>query len=370
MNSAIVIILLAVIGLIKILISRKNTTSKSTHIPLNLEENSLIEKNKKDGKNLLITFFKEINCIYILIKIENNFFISKQNLSFEEIEKIKLDVITSESVSEIVHLKIINNEIIEIVTRGNNDNEKYTYFKFDLKGLIICKKIINENLHSVLIIRGNGFIETLFDDGSADTKTALISESNNEIIFLDFLNEDLYPEKDWGCYHYLEALTTTNKPNQLAVIVVHPYWQVDGIKIFNYFNNLELIYDLDDENLDGAIHDLTFNSKGDKFVALLYKYNESESKDFISILEFSTDNEKTYNKLIKTAIGYWDNRIEKVHYLTENLICIINCTDIYIFELDTNKNIQAIERDKLSPFYVTFNCLVYQFNKKLIYREF
>lgn len=335
---------------------------KDKQIQQSIPDNPKVERIEEKEKEILFLSFCEVaNSIYSLSRIDYDFYVVKEDSNNNEITYTKIDKNTISPGSRFVHFKIIDGITIEMVTIGVNE---VVLKRYNFQGAIIFEKqLYSKWLDMVVIKRPNNCIETLYDSGNSGD-IIFFNEEKDTIEKLDFYDEDLYPEKDWGQYWYTNSVTSTNIENLIGCIVRHTDWAVDGIKIFELNPTLKLKYDFDFVESDKSLHDLTFTSNGNRFVSLMYH------DDAISILEFNTNNQDNYEKIIKTNITYRENRIEKIHYITDKILSIINCTDVFLFDLENGILIKQIKRDSLSPFHVTFNSIVYLNNNKVAHLKF
>ena len=330
---------------------------KDKEIQQSIPDNPKVERIEEKEKEILFLSFCEVsNSIYSLSSIDYEFYVVKEDSNNDESVYVKIDKNTLSPGSRFVHFKIIDGITIEMVTI---EVDEVILKRYNFQGEIIFEKqLYSKWLDMVVIKRPNNYIETLYDSGNSGY-IIFFNEENDTIEKLDLLDENLYPEKEWVQYMYSNSVTSTNIVNQIGCIVNHSDWSVFGIKIFDFNPSLKLKYDYDFENSYNSLGHLTFNSKGERFVSLMC------GDDTISILEFNTNNQDNYEKIIKTNITYRENRIEKIHYITDKILSIINCTDIFLFDLEIGVLIKQIKRDRLSPFHVTFNSIVYLNNNNV-----
>lgn len=359
MDSSIFIVLFALILILSRAIIYFKDILKDKQIEQSIPYNSKVELIEEKEKEILFLSFCELsNSIYSLSRIDYDFFVTKEDSSNNEKPFIKIDKNKVFSADLFVHFKIIDGLTIEMLTIGVNE---VVLLRYSFQGEIIFEKnLYSEWLNSIVIKRANGGIEKLYDSRNSGD-IIFFSEELDTVEKLDFYDEDLYPEKEWGQYWYTNSVTSTNIENQIGCIVSHTDWAVDGIKIFVLNPTLKLKYDFDFVESDKSLYDLTFTSDGNRFVSLMYHDNT------ISILEFNVNNQDNYEKIIKTNITYRENRIEKIHYITDKILSIINCTDIFLFDLEIGVLIKQIKRDRLSPFHITFNSIVYLKNNKVLH---
>ena len=349
----IIILVRAIIYLIDIL--------KDKEIQQSIPDPKVERIEEKEKKILFLSFCEVSNSIYSLSRIDYDFYVVKEDSNNDESVYVKIDKNTISPGSRFVHFKIFDGITIEMVTIGVDE---VILKRYNFQGAIIFEKLLYSKWRDIILIkRPNNYIETLYDSGNSGY-IIFFNEENDTIEKLDLLDENLYPEKEWVQYMYSNSVTSTNIVNQIGCIVNHSDWSVFGIKIFDFNPSFKLKYDYDFENSYNSLGHLTFNSKGERFISLMC------GDDAISILEFNINNQDNYEKIIKTNITYRENRIEKIHYITDKILSIINCTDIFLFDLEIGVLIKQIKRDRLSPFHVTFNSIVYLNNNKVIHLKF
>lgn len=359
MDSSIFIVIFALILILSRAIIYFKDIWKEKQIQQSIPDIPKIKRIEEKEKEILFLSFCEVsNSFYSLSRIDYDFHVVKEDSNNNESVYVKIDKNTISPGSRFVHFKIIDGITIEMVTIGVDE---VILKRYNFQGAIIFEKLLYSKWRDIILIkRPNNYIETLYDSGNSGD-IIFFNEEKDTIEKLDFYDEDLYPEKEWGQYWYTNSVTSTNIENQMGCIVSHTDWAVDGIKIFELNPTLKLKYDFDFVESDKSLHDLTFTSDGNRFVSLMYH------DDAISILEFNVNNQDNYEKIIKTNITYRENRIEKIHYITDKILSIINCTDIFLFDLEIGVLIKQIKRDRLSPFHVTFNSIVYLKNNKVLH---
>ncbi|MCZ8197203.1 MAG: hypothetical protein O9267_06330 [Flavobacterium sp.] len=313
-----------------------------------------------------IDYNKETNKIYFF----ENWIISVFTIDMKFINEIKLNINFS-GIEKITHFKyIIVNNSFEIICR---DYHNIQCFLFDINGHNILQKTLSNNRKEILLnLNNDNFIEVFFtDEHHSYDANCKFYKDNKEILSSDLHDELEKIEKDWYGYEYIECLKSTNVSNQFSFITVHANYGVQGVKIYqiNSLSNLDLLYDMDDLDFDGAFHNLTFNSKGEKFILLLYE-RDKNLNDYISICEYSIDNNKKPNIIFKTDFGYWEYNELFTHYLTDTVLCIVRNSDIILFDLVTGKAKEILNRDLNSIYFVDFNILIYQINKKMIVTQY
>lgn len=314
----------------------------------------------------LIDYNKETNNIYFL----KNWIISVFTIDMKLINEIKLNFNFS-GIEEITHFKYkAENNSFEIISR---DYYNINYSIFDIKGNNILLQTLSNNRKEILLnLNNDNFIEVFFTDEhySYDANCKFYKD-NKEILSSDLHNELIKLEKDWYGYEYIECLTSTNISNQFSFITVDANYGVQGVKIYqiNSSSNLDLLYDMDDLDFDGAFHNLTFNSKGEKFILLLYE-RDKNLNDYISICEYRVDNNKKPNIIFKTGFGYWEYNELYTHYLTDTVLCIVRNSDIILFDLVVGKAKEILNRDLNSMYLIDFNILIYQINQKMIVTQY
>lgn len=357
MDSSIFIVIFALILILSRAIIYFKDIWKENQIQQSIPDIPKIKRIEEKEKEILFLSLCEVsNSIYSLSRIDYDFYVVKEDSNNNESVYVKIDKNTISSGSRFVHFKIIDGITIEMVTIREDE---VILKRYNFQGAIIFEKLLYSKWRDIILIkRPNNYIETLYDSGNSGD-IIFFNEENDTIEKLDFYDEDLYPEKEWVQYWYTNSVTSTNIENQIGCIVSHTDWAVFGIKIFDFNPSLKLKYDYDFENSYNSLGHLTFNSKGERFVSLMC------GDDAISILEFNINNQDNYEKIIKTNITYRENRIEKIHYITDKILSIINCTDIFLFDLEIGVLIKQIKRDRLSPFHVTFNSIVYLKNNKV-----
>lgn len=313
-----------------------------------------------------IDYNRKTNKIYFL----ENWIISVFTTDMKIINEIKLDFNFS-GIEKVTHFKyeIVNNSF-EIIC---SDYHNIHYFQFDINGYSILQQTLSNNRKEILLnLNNDKLIEVFFIDEhySYDAKCKFYND-NKEILSSDLHDELEKVEKDWHGYEYIECLKSTNVSNQLSFITVHANYGVQGVKIYqiNSSSNLDLLYDMDDLDFDGAFHNLTFNSKGENFILLLYE-RDKNLNDYFSICEYSVNNNKKPNIIFKTDFGYWEYNELFTHYLTDTVLCIVRNSDIILFDLIAGKTKEILNRDLNSIYFVDFNILVYQINKKMIVTQY
>lgn len=379
-TPGIFLIFMIVIGLYKLYLANEDRFRFKSYNKVDPYGYKNINKPKNEilEEILLLTFHKATQSVYKLVKVDAEIFVVKQTKEdSEKEEKLKIENLDSNFSTRYLNFNISNEGLIEIVKFTYSGNTTYSIIHFNFNGVVVSENNFSKDyLQSILIKRENGIIDSVFQElGYSDI--VLLNKKNNKFEDIDLLDYNLYPEKDWGSYMYVNTIVTTNKPNQIGCIVSHSDWSVDGVKIFNLKNELELVYDLDFELSSGSIHNLIFNSTGDRFVTLLYQsdkvktentkdeYIEDEYNYSIKILEYSIDNQKSYENIIKTDLEHFKNYIRKVHYITDRVLCIIDNDTIHLYDLEKSSMIEKIRRDFDSAFFVTFNCLLYVRDKEI-----
>lgn len=246
------------------------------------------------------------------------------------------------------------------------------YYHFDTDGTKVYNKKFSTTFNETYVIyhKENEFISVMDED--FNFKPIKIFWKKDEVSFEVLLNDDLiYPEKEWCGYEYIESVTKTNITNQFACITHHVNYGVQGVKIFkiNQSKTIDLIYDMDDLDFNGAFHHLSFNSKGDRFAVLLYT-NDKLYTDSFSILEYSVLDNKKPIRIIKTKYAYLAFGTLHTRYLTDRLVCVIRNSDIIIYDLEFENLKQRLKRDINSAFYAGNGILMYQDDNEIILLSF
>ncbi|AZA84146.1 hypothetical protein C1637_16795 [Chryseobacterium lactis] len=253
------------------------------------------------------------------------------------------------------------------------DSENIYYFKFDGSGNLVSQELLSQDKKDILLrLNDQNKIEQLFfDQHSSYHSNCKIFKNHQEILQVNLLDQCENEEKDWVGYEYMECLKSTNQPGQLAFIATHATYGVQGVKVFgiNDSQQLDMVYDMDDLDYDGAFHNLAFNATGEKFTVLLYE-NDDDLNDSFSIFEYSVHNNISPLKIHKTNHGFLNFHRLHTHYLTDSILCIVRNSDIIIFDLNNGKTIDTLNRDFKSSFFIDFNILIYQLNDKIIVLEY
>lgn len=292
------------------------------------------------------------------------------NKDTRPLKEIQLDLETT-SYRTIAYFKVLGGE--ETIQLAYKEDGGVFYHQFDMDGSVSVNKRISNNTDDILIeIDSTNNFDILFmDERNSYTANCKIFNKNNEILGFNLKEAIDNSEKDWDDYEYIECLKSTNKPFQLAFIAVDANYGVEGVKVFQItgLKKLNLVYDMDDLDFDGAIHNLTFNFRGDRFILLLYE-RDQDSNDHFSICEYSVPGNNKPSKIFKTNLGYWIHGPLYTQYLTDSLLCIVRRTDIVLFNLSNGNTQEILERDSESAYYVSFNILIYKINHILTVLEF
>lgn len=255
------------------------------------------------------------------------------------------------------------------------DDNGIHYFLFDNNGVVIFKDILTQdNQESISNFDTLSYSELLkiHQENSRFSHIAddilLRHNDKMQIINLIDLIDEMHLDRDWD-YEYVESLNITNKPYEIAFITHNPTYGVQGIKIlkFNSSFDLDLVYEMEDLHFDGAFHNLTFNSNGDKYALLLY--NHQDHKDYLTICEYSVKNvERSLNErplsMFKTDFEYWEFGELNTEYLNDNILCIIRNSDLILFDLSKGKAIELIKRDLNSSYTINSHSVEYELNEK------
>ncbi|WP_125720740.1 hypothetical protein [Flavobacterium ustbae] len=335
----------------------------------NLENQEYLFFDYQDYGNLIVAihFNKDCRKIYQLLSKDYSYYLLTYDEKFNCLKEINLKILHSPEVnnSAVINTFLEDGKDVIIICLIDIDNIYYYHFNSD--GLNIYKKYFSRAKNQIFLIyhKEGEFIS--ISDEDYTHKPVKAFWVNDETSF-DFLlsDDELYPEKEWSGYEYIESVTRTNISNQFAFIAHDVNYGVQGVKIFNFTRSksIELIYDMDDLDFDGAFHNLSFNSKGDRFVVLLYKHDKFNADSF-SILEYSVLDHKKPLKIIKTKYAYWEFGKLHTHYLTDRFICVIRNSDILIYDLEFEKLKQTLKRDFRSAFYAGNNILIYQYKDEL-----
>lgn len=253
------------------------------------------------------------------------------------------------------------------------DYKQVYSFEFDINGNLISKKILSENREKTILQLDNyNIINVVFTDEhySYEAKCNLLYK-NGKFLEISLHDEFDKQEKEWCGYEYIESLVNTNQQNEFSLINVDATYGVQGVKIYriNSLGKLDLMYDMDDLDYEGAFHELTFNSTGNNFTVLLYERSINFT-DYFSILEYSIDNNKKPKKIYKTEYGYDTFGNIYTHYLNDSILGIIRNTDIIIFDLENGTTREIFKRDADSAYYVGNNVLIFQSNEELVFKKF
>lgn len=256
------------------------------------------------------------------------------------------------------------------------DNYGMFYCLFDKNGTILFKDILTkDNEKNISNFDNLSYSELLkiHENESLNgyyTRHILLRHRNKTqlIDVISFIN-DIYDKRDWE-YEYIECARTTNKPFEIAFIINHTSYGVQGVKILNFNSSfdLKIIYEMDNLRFDGAFHNLTFNSIGDKYSLLLYNY------DYLTICEYSIGkNIRSINefplKMFKTNFGYFKYGPLNMEYLNDKILCIARNSDFIVFDLNTGKVIEVINRDSGAPYLITINSLKNELLEKKYLKE-
>ncbi|SDX75080.1 hypothetical protein [Flavobacterium degerlachei] len=345
----------------------------------NFEKQMVIAQNMSDGDDYKkkeihhIHFDKGNKKILILNSLDNLYLLSLYDINLNLLQEINLKLTYNSYSNKISYFTIIENEGEELIIVNYINNYGINYYEFNLKGTIVYQKHISEEKEEIVLVRHNeSILNSISNHVQFSYKPiSIFSKFNEEIIKVDLLDESLYSEKDWCEFEYIECVTKTNKPNQFAFICTHANYGAQGVKIFEFdnSNNLNLMYDLDDLDFDGAFHNLAFNSSGDKFTVLLYERDESHN-DYFSICEYSVTNNKKPLKIFKTNFRYWEFANLNTHYITEILLCIVRNCDLIIYDLVIGKVKEKLKRDFDTAYFIDFNIVIYQNKGKMEVLEY
>lgn len=250
-------------------------------------------------------------------------------------------------------------EDAEIITTIHTGLSGSNYVQYNRNGDVIYTRHLSDEKEDWIIgIDSERKIKVLsmYEHFSHEGNCIIIDGDNMRTINLHDETDD--GTKDWGTYEYVEGITGTNKPNQFAFINVHANYGVNGVKIMRFtdFGKLEIIYDMDD--FYDVNHNLTFHPDGDKFIVLLFKYDEYAKKDYFSICEYATDNNKPL-RVFRTNFNHQGQGKIKTQYITDTLLCISRYSDLIIFDLNTGRPYEIITKDEHSPFYAGPGILIY-----------
>lgn len=318
--------------------------------------------------NMIIDYNKNRKLIFTLKDWKINFYDDKLNF----IKKINLNY-NFPNFREISYFKF--NELENCFQIVCADNDKVYSFEFYVNENLIFQKVLSENQKkTILQLNNHNNLDVIFKDDYSYEAKCLVYSKKDEFFEINLHDEfdkqfDLQ-EKDWD-YEYVESIVNTNQENQFSLISVHANYGVQGVKIFqiNSSKELDLIYDMDDLDFEGAFHNLAFSPNGKNFIVLLYERRKNFT-DYFSICNYSLENNKKPTKICKTDYGYWTFGDLHTHYLNEIILGIVRSTDIIIFDLDNEKTIEVLERDLNSDYFIDYNILIYQLNKKLMIKNF
>lgn len=340
-----------------------------SNFPSNLVDLEYLFNDFRDYTDLIVTIYFDKNNrkIYQLVSLDYSYHLLIYDEQFNLLKDINLKLLHSPEVtrSAIIETFLEHDQNFIILCLIDSDN--IYYYHFNSEGVNIYKKHFARAKNQIFLIyhKENEFV-TILDEYYTHNpiKVYWIKEDTSFEFLLS--DDELYPEKEWSGYEYIESVTKTNIANQFAFITHHANYGVQGVKIFkfNESNNIDLLYDMDDLEFNGAFHNLCFNSKGDRFVVLLYT-NDKFYTDSFSILEYSIlDNEKP-SRIIKTKFAYLGFGTLYTHYITDRLICVIRNFDIIIYDLEFEQLKQTLKRDLDSAFYAGCNILIYQYKNEL-----
>lgn len=313
----------------------------------------------------MITYYKEAKEVYLL----KDWKISIYTINIKLVKEVELNF-NFPSKNRIRLLKFLKNKNrFQIICQNSFGASKAIHlYEFDLFGDFILKELLSEDgIEMLLEIKGNNLIEPLYTNGEFTYDgICKIYKDKREVVTTNLLDLCVNYHRDCSQYEYMSCLTSTNQKNQLAFTVVHANYGAQGVKIFqlNSSFDLNLIYELDDIELDKGIHNLTFNSIGDKFSLLGY------SEKNLSVHEYSIKNNKQSIKNYSTNFNHLDFQVLYTHYLTMELLCIVRKNDFMLFDLIEGKSKEIIYRDSNTDYFVTFNLVIYQYRQKLISRTF
>jgi|GEM_PF-3089391 len=325
-----------------------------------------IKENTHNKKTCKIYFSQKSKTILKLTSLDYLYYISVYNFDLILLKEFETGLKTTSDDAEITFQTIeLNGSETIIIGYGNRDG--INYFQFDFSGKNIYHKLFPKKGEIFLVYHNTTEFTAIYLEDFTYSPITTFWTEDTTTFKIDLQEGDLYPEKEWGEYEYIESLIKTNRVNQFSFICHHANYGVQGIKIFELdkSNSLNLLYDFDNLELKGAFHNLAFNSDGSKFTVLLYQGNES-MKDSFSIYEYSANPDiKQPLKIIKTEYGYWEYYKLYTHYLTDELLCVVRNNDILIFDLELEIVKDVYKRDFRSPFHIDFNVVLYTNNNKI-----
>lgn len=245
------------------------------------------------------------------------------------------------------------------VSKSNNFDE-YSFEVYSFQGKqefqkTFVKKDLSDAAYfsDKLLIKNNPYVSEL----------EVFSFKTEESLYFNLFDAIDEVTKKQFHYEYTEVVTPLNS-NLFGFICQNPTYGVQGVKVMQIDDskNLTLIYDLDDLQFDGTFQNLTFNYKGDGFTVLEYRYPEN-----FNILVYSlSDTKKKPTKIIETPYNHYDDSITYSQYLSNEKLAIVKSNIIIIYNLKSGERESEIERDLISPYFISENSIWYCFQGKLI----
>ncbi|MCV2484922.1 hypothetical protein OD917_08315 [Flavobacterium sp. SH_e] len=336
----------------------------------NPEYQECLFSDYQDDSNLIVAihFNKNNRYIYQLLSKDYSYHLVIYDEQFTLLKDINLKLLHSPEVTSSAILNTFSENGEDFVILSLIDSDNIYYYHFNSDGLNIFKKHFLRARNQIFLIHHKEDEFISISDEDYTHKPIKAFWIKDETTFEALLSDDqLYPEKEWSGYEYIESVTKTNITNQFAFIAHHANYGVQGVKIFkfNQSKKIDLIYDMDDLDFNGAFHNLSFNSKGDRFVVLLYNRDKFQNDSF-SICEYSVLENKRPLRVIKTKFAYWKFGALHTFYITDRLVCIVRNSDIIIYNLEFEKLKETLKRDFRSAFYAGNNVLIYQYEDEVI----
>ena len=305
------------------------------------------------------------------IAVLENEQVSFYNAGSELLKQVFLKDISFEDEAVKYFEVVRDSDVIELCCK--EDGVVY-YCQFDGEGECVSKKLLSRNTNEILLgLDEQDHVKLLFNDDDANYDANCKAFKNDqEIAVFDLLELSVSKARKGLRYEYLECFVGTGKPNMIAFIAAHATYGTEGVKIFAIESGAEPkpVYEMESMYFDeGAIHNLAFNQKADKFTLLLYQRDQAD-RDYLSVLEYSLDNDEKPIKKYTTEFGHWQFNPIHTQYLTGSLLCIVRSADIILFDMNTGVAKEVLKRDLNSVFCVSSNILIYQLSGLFVVAEY
>lgn len=292
--------------------------------------------------------------------LHDSWHVTIESLDLKVLKRLQLNMNIVRD-SRVTFFKTI--ESLGLIILGFKNDQGINYCKFDFGGNLRHHQLVSKDLKRVILeVNADNYVEPIANylSYTYDAWGTFIKE-DQIVLEVDLQDESLWPEKEWD-YEYIECVKHYPKPGQFAYICTHANYGVAGIKIFEITdqNQLSLVYEMDELDFTEGLHNLTFNSSGEKYILFLYSSN-----GIFSIAEYAIAGDKKPVRIIEADLEFHYEGHPYAQYLTDDLLCIVRYKDIIVFDLQAGKVKEERKRNINSAYYVDFNILIYQNGNRL-----